>query len=96
MRAARSVGRCADCLQPGPRPGQLCRRSSKIAAGLIHEVTYKGIRPPSFYVATIVVDNLGYQLRPGMSGTARIYAERRSLVRMAWDAVSNFVHRKIW
>jgi len=75
---------------------ELAPASSEIAAGLIHEVTYKGIRPPSFYVATIVVDNLGYQLRPGMSGTARIYAERRSLVRMAWDAVSNFVHRKIW
>ncbi len=75
---------------------ELAPASSEIATGLIHEAPYRGIRPPSFYVATIILENPGHQLRPGMSGTARVYGKRRSLARMAWDAISNFVQRKFW
>jgi len=83
----------------GSRSGivtELAPASSEIAAGLIPQTTYKGIRPPSFYVATILLDNHGVQLRPGMAGSARILAERRSLASMAWRVVADFVERKIW
>jgi hypothetical protein len=40
-------------------------------------------------------------LRIGMSGTARIYAdrdwrERRSLAGFAWEHLRNFLARKLW
>lgn len=70
--------------------------SSEIAPGLIPQTTYKGIRPPSFFVATIVLDNQDDELRPGMAGNARILATRRSLAYSAWRSVADFVQRKLW
>jgi hypothetical protein len=70
--------------------------SEEIAAGLIQSTTYKGIRPPSFYVATIIIDNPDGKLLPGMAGTARIYGERRSVAHMLWNNVADFIQRKVW
>ena len=83
----------------GSRSGtvvELAPASAEIAPGLMQQTAYKGIRPPSFYVATIVLDNHSGDLRPGMAGTARILAERRSLAAVGWQAISNFLERKIW
>ena len=75
---------------------EIAPTSAEIAPGLIHETQYKGIRPPSFYVATIVVDNTNRELRPGMAGTARIFSTRQSLARIGWNMIANALERKIW
>ena len=83
----------------GSRSGRIIEvapASAEIPAGLIQQSAYKGIRPPSFYVATILLPNSDGELHPGMAGTARIYSERRSLVGMGWEVVSDFLNRKIW
>jgi putative peptide zinc metalloprotease protein len=70
--------------------------SSEIDPGLADQTKYKGLLPPNFYVADLLVANPDGNLKPGMSGTARIYGQRRSLAGLAWQEVKNFVGRKVW
>ncbi len=70
--------------------------SAQIPPGLIDLTKYKGLRPPNFYVADLVLPNPGGNLKSGMIGTARFYGKRSSLVRLAWKSVTDFVGRKIW
>jgi hypothetical protein len=56
----------------------------------------KGLNPPKFYVVDLLIDNADGRLKPGMTGLARIYAGRRSLLGMAWETTSNFAGRKLW
>ncbi|MFY9560002.1 MAG: HlyD family efflux transporter periplasmic adaptor subunit [Terriglobales bacterium] len=70
--------------------------SSEIAPGLIDLTKYKGLRPPNFYIVDLRVGNADRTLKPGMTGTARLYGRRRSLAGMAWQAVADFFGRKIW
>jgi putative peptide zinc metalloprotease protein len=57
---------------------------------------YQGMRPPNFYSADLLVANPDGKLKPGMSGTARIYGRRQSLAGLMWQETMNFVGRKIW
>jgi len=70
--------------------------SGVIEPGLIEVPKYKGIQPPSFFMASAMIANADNQLLPGMKGTAKIYGPRRSLLRMAWDPIWDFVGRKLW
>jgi putative peptide zinc metalloprotease protein len=70
--------------------------STEIAPGLEDQTQYKGMRPPNFYSADILVANPDGKLKPGMSGTARVYGQRRSLAGFIWQQVKNFVGRKVW
>ncbi len=70
--------------------------SSEMDPSLGDQSKYKGLVPPNFYVADILVANSGGNLKPGMSGTARIYGERRSVAGFAWQEVKNFIGRKVW
>jgi multidrug efflux pump subunit AcrA (membrane-fusion protein) len=70
--------------------------AEEIAEGLIPTTQYKGIRPPTFYVATVLIHNPEGALRPGMAGDARILAGRVSLARMAWHGLADFLQRKLW
>lgn len=74
----------------------LAPASSEMAAGLIPQTRYKGIRPPTFYVATIEVQNPRGQLRSGTAGTALVYAGRRSLAGLGLEWAWDFVRRKVW
>jgi multidrug resistance efflux pump len=65
-------------------------------AGLEEETQYKGLRPPNFYSADLLVANLDGKLKPGMSGTARVYGQRRSLAGFLLQEAMNFVGRKVW
>jgi putative peptide zinc metalloprotease protein len=56
----------------------------------------RGLNPPKFYVVDLFIDNPNGQLKPGMTGLARIYAGRRSLLGLAWETASNFAGRKLW
>jgi len=44
----------------------------------------------------IVLDNPGEALKPGMTGVARVYDNRRSLGGMALEVFKNFWGRKLW
>jgi putative peptide zinc metalloprotease protein len=70
--------------------------STQNEPGLEQETQYKGMRPPNFYPADLLVANPGGQLKPGMSGTARVYGPRRSLAGFMLEEVRNFVGRKVW
>jgi putative peptide zinc metalloprotease protein len=69
--------------------------SSEIAPGLISQDKYKGTAPPRYYVATMLVANPG-DLRPGMSGDAKITVGRRSIAGFIWESSREFAQRKLW
>lgn len=52
--------------------------------------------PPQYYFVDIVLENPGNQLRPGMTGLARVYGARRSLGGVVMEVVKNFWGRKLW
>ncbi len=70
--------------------------STEIDPGLGDQTQYKGLLPPNFYLADLVVANPEAILKPGMAGTARIYGQRKSLGSLAWQEVRNFFGRKVW
>lgn len=69
--------------------------SSGLPPGLISLDKYKGIAPPTYYAATVLVENHG-ELRPGMTGDAKIRTGRRSVVGLVWLTVREFAQRKVW
>ena len=70
--------------------------SSDIAPELIDLSKFKGQRPPRFYVFELLVENPSGPMRPGMTGTARLYGRRRSLAGLAGQSVKDFFGRKFW
>jgi putative peptide zinc metalloprotease protein len=74
----------------------LAPMSSEIAPGLLDLTKYKGLRPPNFYIVDLRVTNAAGTLRPGMTGTARLYGRRRSPAGLGWQAVADFFGRKVW
>jgi putative peptide zinc metalloprotease protein len=70
--------------------------STEIDPGLTGQTQYKGMRPPNFYSADLLVANPDGKLKPGMSGTARVYGQRRSLAGLILQEIMNFVGRKVW
>ena len=70
--------------------------STEIDSGLKGQTQYQGMRPPNFYSAELLVANPDGRLKPGMSGTARVYGQRRSLAGFIWQEAMNFVGRKVW
>jgi putative peptide zinc metalloprotease protein len=82
-----------------PIPGRvlsIAPASTEMAAGLMHQEQYRGVRPPAFYTVIIEVPNPGGQLKSGMAGTALITAGHRSIAGMVSEAVWDFVRRKLW
>jgi putative peptide zinc metalloprotease protein len=63
---------------------------------LVEASKYKGLTPPSFYSVQLLISNSDGALKPGMRGSARIYARRRSLLGLGWDTVAHFFGRKLW
>jgi len=70
--------------------------STEISPGLIDLSRYKGQRAPRFYVFDLLVDNTDGSLRPGMTGTARVYIRRRSLAGHALQQVEELIGPKMW
>ena len=52
--------------------------------------------PPQYYFVDIVIENPENQLKPGMTGVARVYGSRRSLGGLALEVARNFWGRKLW
>jgi putative peptide zinc metalloprotease protein len=70
--------------------------STEMGAGLEEEERYKGIAPPSYYAATVLVSNSDDNLKPGMSGEAKIQVGWHSIAGFMWEDVREFVQRKVW
>jgi putative peptide zinc metalloprotease protein len=56
----------------------------------------KGLNPPNFYLVDLALSNADGRMRPGMTGLARIYGQRRSIASLCWEGTSHFVGRKFW
>jgi putative peptide zinc metalloprotease protein len=69
--------------------------STKIDPGLVEKEQLRGIAPPQFYAGSVVIQNDG-NLRAGMTGTAKVFVRRRSLVDFAWRFVRDQVERRLW
>ena len=63
--------------------------------GLIDVSKYKGLKPPSHYSVTVLLANDG-TLRSGMSGEAKLFGIRRSIMSRLWRPIADFVGRKVW
>lgn len=75
--------------------------ATDVEEGVISKQQYKGMILPHYYAATVLLANPNGALRIGMSGTARIYADRdwrdrRSLAGFAWEHLRNFLEQKLW
>ena len=70
--------------------------SGQIDPILAEATEYRGLGSPSFYVVDLYIANLDATLKAGMTGSARVYGERRSILRFAWEAISRFLGRKLW
>jgi putative peptide zinc metalloprotease protein len=64
--------------------------------GLGPKAELQGTTPPHFYLVDLIVANSDSHLKPGMTGTARIYGQRRSLWGLALEGTMNFFGRKLW
>ncbi len=70
--------------------------SSPIDPGLVNEEKYKGITPPAYYIATVLISNRDGMMRSGMSGDAKISIRRQSILGFIFQDVREFARRKIW
>lgn len=85
-------------------PGQVSSvgpAATDVEEGVISQQAYKGMLLPHYYAATVLLANPDGALRIGMSGTARIYAdrtwrERRSMAGFAGEHLRNFMEQKVW
>jgi multidrug efflux pump subunit AcrA (membrane-fusion protein) len=76
--------------------GDIAQSSSEIEPGLQPTTGYKGLAPPHYYALTVRLANSGNNLLYGMSGTAKIRTERRSVLGLAWSNIYDFARRKVW
>jgi len=67
----------------------------EVDAGLIAVSKYKGVKPPRYYLLTVRVANDG-TLRSGMTGTVKLFGERRSAMTLMLEPVLSAVARRIW
>ncbi|HEX6502863.1 MAG TPA: HlyD family efflux transporter periplasmic adaptor subunit [Terriglobales bacterium] len=66
-----------------------------VAEGLIPKQQLQGLNPPRYYLATAMLRNDG-NLRDGMTGSAKVFVQRRSLVGFTWRFISDLANRKVW
>ena len=74
----------------------MAARPVEIDPKLVGEVQLQGMNPPHYYIVDLIVSSADGALKPGMTGVARVYGDRRSLLGMAWEGAKNFWERKIW
>jgi putative peptide zinc metalloprotease protein len=68
----------------------------EVEPGLMTQANYSGLHPPSYFTVDLLVESNGAKLSGGMSGTAKIYGERRSLAVSVLRPVIEGVSRRIW
>jgi len=85
---------------PG-RVVSIAEATTPMEEGLTHKQEYRGINPPQYYLATTFLSNPSGNLRDGMTGTARIYADqtfrqRHSIAGLTFRFLRETVDRKVW
>jgi putative peptide zinc metalloprotease protein len=75
---------------------EVARVSGEMDRALIESSSYKGLALPNVYFVDLYLPNAEQVLKPGMTGTARVYGERRSIASFAWKEVKQFFGRKVW
>jgi len=66
-----------------------------LAQGLVPKDQLQGINPPRYYVAFVWLKN-EENLKPGMTGTAKVLVARRSLAGFAFQFTNDLISRRIW
>ena len=70
--------------------------TQEVSPGLEEKTAIKGLAPPPHYVAVVLLNNADGSLRSGMSGEAKIFGARRSLIGLAGRPILDFIGRKLW
>jgi putative peptide zinc metalloprotease protein len=68
----------------------------ELAQGLTPPAKYKGMHPPAYYVLEMDIPNQNGELLSGMTGSARIYGERRSTASILFKPAIEAVLRRAW
>lgn len=69
--------------------------SSSIEPGLIPASEYSGLHPPAYFTVDLALSDAG-PIRYGMTGTAKIFGQRRSVADIALRPLFEAVARRIW
>ncbi len=64
--------------------------------GLMEKPDYQGIKAPEFFVVTVALPNPSGTLRDGMTGTAKILGNRRSVLGVWLEPLLNAAARRVW
>jgi putative peptide zinc metalloprotease protein len=70
--------------------------SNELPAGIVPPAKFKGMHPPAYYVLNITVPNTKGELLVGMTGTAKVYGERRSLAWVVLGPTIETIARRVW
>jgi putative peptide zinc metalloprotease protein len=70
--------------------------STEMDPELVEAAQLKGLDAPKYYLVELLVQNSQETLKPGMTGVARLYGRRRSLLAMGAEEVVSFFGRKLW
>lgn len=76
--------------------GSIATESTEMDTSRNGKAELKGLNPPRFYLVNLLVENTDWELRPGMTGVAKIYGDRRSVAGLGWKAIADFWGRKLW
>ncbi len=87
-RLRRANGRVVrvSMLPTEPPPGAAAEATKESDTDKLHQ----------YFFVDIVLENTKSELKPGMTGIARVYGSRRSLGGMTIDTLRNFWGRKLW
>jgi putative peptide zinc metalloprotease protein len=69
--------------------------AEQVASGLEDVTQYKGLHPPPYYVVETMLNNRG-DLRAGMTGEAKIFGPRRSLIYLVLRQIREYLGDKVW
>jgi len=75
--------------------GSVSPASTTAAEGLVPREQLQGINPPRYYLGTVFLKNDG-SLMQGMTGSAKVLVERRSLAGIGFRFSRDLIQRKIW
>lgn len=70
--------------------------SSESDPTLIDAALFKGLHAPRFYLVELQVPSHDGQLKPGMTGEARIYGQTKTLAGLLFEDLRVVLSRKIW
>ena len=71
-------------------------KARPLEPGLMAPPKYSGQHPPAYYDVQAEVDNPNGTLRDGMTGTAKLFGQRRSILGSLMQPVADSFARRVW